>query len=618
MLEMLEQANLFTVPLDHERRWYRYHHLFADFLQSRLRFTHPELVPELHRRAADWYEHNGLIAEAIDHALAAQDHARAGRLIDQSAEAILMRGELHTLLHWLDTLPDALVHARPRLCVSHALAMMILGQLNAVELHLQDADKSLAPDDTSAEAAEVRGQIAGLRAMLAAYQGDVPRLIELAHQAHDHLITKNPFLRGMAAWLVGLAHYLDDDAEAACTAFAQGIEISRAAGDTFTAMLSVHLLGYLYMAQGRLRQAKEILQRNFHFLQAGPDSRSLPITSLARFGMGEILREQNDLEAAERYLREGIEIGKTLISSEWLLDGYLSLAQVKLAYGDTEAALDLLDQARQFLPEKLFLWHQLQIESLQAQIWIAQGNLAAAADWVARQDGQSTFRREAGQVSFQVRALGHPTRARLWIAQRQFDRALSLLTSLCQEAQAGGWMGVVIEALTLEALAWRGLGQDDQALATLERALALAEPEGYVRIFVDEGEPLRVLISDFRLSIEKQTSGTGGEKSLPAYVDRLLAAFPARVSGPLPQSATLAPHASAGVSNLQSTMVEPLSKRELEVLRLIAEGFSNQEIAEHLVVGKSIVKTHVNRIFSKLGATSRKQAIARAQELNLL
>jgi len=144
MLEMLEQANLFTVPLDQERRWYRYHHLFADFLQSRLRFAYPERVPELHRRAADWYERNSLIAEAIDHALAAQDHAHAGRLIDQSAEAILMRGEAHTLLHWLDTLPDALVHSRPRLCVSHALAMMILGQLDAVELHLQEADKSLA------------------------------------------------------------------------------------------------------------------------------------------------------------------------------------------------------------------------------------------------------------------------------------------------------------------------------------------------------------------------------------------------------------------------------------------------------------------------------------------
>ena len=283
--------------------------------------------------------------------------------------------------------------------------------------------------------------------------------------------------------------------------------------------------------------------------------------------------------------------------SEWLLDGYLGLVQLKAAQGDTHAALDLLQQARQFLLEKLILWHQFRIESLQARIWIAQGNLAAAAEWVTGQDSRSTFRREAGQVPFQVRALEYPTRARLWIAQRQFDRALSLLTSLRQEAEAGGWMGVVIEALALEALALDGLSRREQALDALSRASALAEPEGYVRIFVDEGPPMADLLRQAK-----------AHDIVPDYVGKLLAAFDGG------RGMTGEPSISAPLGGL----VEPLSKRELEVLRLIADGLSNQEIAERLVVGKSTVKTHINRIFGKLGATNRKQAVARAQELDLV
>jgi LuxR family maltose regulon positive regulatory protein len=597
MLEMLEQANLFTIPLDQDRRWYRYHRLFADFLQSRLRQTQPDRVPELHRRAAEWHEQNGFVAEAVDHALAAQDFERAGHLIEYMAETLLMRSEAVTLLNWLDALPDALVHSRPRLCVFHALAMVILGQLDAVEPHLQDAEKGIPPDDTSASVAEVRGQIAGLRAMLAAYQGDVPRVIELAHQALEHLSSENPFLRSMVAWLMGFAFYLDDDAEASRRAFTESIEISQATGNTLAALLSVHLLGYQQAMQGHLRQAAETYRQGLQFLnRVGASKPPFPIACLAYFGMGEILREENDLESAERYLTEGLEIGEPLKNSEWLVDGYISLAKLRLAQGDTDAALSLVQEIQQSLPEETFLWHKVYIETLQARLWMARGNLAAAVEWAIRQEHEPILRRKAGSMSFQVRAVKHPTLARLWIARRNFDQALELLRPLRQEAEAGHWMGIVIEALALEALALDGLSQHGQALVALSRALALSEPEGYVRIFVDEGAPMSALLT--RMKAE------GGTLRVKEYLDKLLSAFGKRVIQP--SSLILHP------------LAEPLSQRELQVLRLIADGLTNQEIAEHLVVGKSTVKTHVNHIFSKLCTTSRRQAVARAQELGLL
>ncbi len=593
-LEMLEQANLFTIPLDQERRWYRYHRLFADFLQSRLRQTQPERVAELHRRAAEWHEQNGFAAEAIDHALAAQDFERAGRLVAQIAEAILMRSEAVTLLNWLNTLPDALVHSQPRLCVYHALAMVILGQLDAVEPHLQDAEKGIPPDDTSASTAEVRGEIAGLRAMLAAYRGDVARVLELVHEAVEYSPTENPFLHSLVAWLMGFAFYLNENAEASLRALAESFEISRASGNTLTALLSVHVLGYQQMMQGQLRQAAETFQQGLKFLKRTQAGRQpAPTACLAYFGIGETLREQNDLESAERYLKEGIAIGEQWTNTEGQLDGYLSLARLRLAQGDADAALSVVQEIRQALPEEAFIWHKIEAETVQARLWIACGNLEAAAGWAARQGYRPGFAREDGPAFFQARALEHPTLARLWIAQRKYDQALDLLAPLRQEAEAGQWMGIVIEALALEALALDGTGRHGQAHAALNRALALAGPEGYVRLFVDEGEPMRRLLQSMKAE--------GGTPGAQEYVTRLLVAFFKQPAPPTP-----------------SPLAEPLSQREIEVLRLIANGLSNQEIAQQLVVGMSTVKTHINHIFSKLGAASRKQAIARAQELGLL
>ncbi len=597
-LEMLEQANLFTVPLDQERRWYRYHRLFADFLHSRLRQTQPERVAELHRRAAEWHEQNGLVAEAIDHALAAQDFERAGRLVEQIAEAILMRGEAITLLNWLNTLPEALVHSRPRLCVFHALAMIFLDQLDAVEPHLQDAEKGILPDDTSAGMADVRAEIAGLRAMLAAYQCDVPRVLELAREALGHSRTENSFIHSLAAWLMGFAYYLSDDWEASYRTFAESFEISRASGNALAALLSVHVLGYQQILQGHLRQALETFQKGLQCLERAPASQQpAPAACLAYYGLGEILREQNDLAAAERYLKEGVELGKQWANLDGLVDNYLSLARLKLTQGDTDAALGLVQEIQQLLSGESGIWHKIPVEIVQVQVWIARGDLDATAGWAARQEHKPSFgsAREDGLVSFQTRALKHPTLARLWIAQGQYDQALDLLLSLRQEAEASGWMGIVIQVLVLEALALNELGRRDQACAGLSRALALAEPEGYIRIFVDEGEPMRLLLQ--RIKAE------GGAPGVQAYVTRLLGAFAGLAASP---------------SQAQPPLAEPLSQREIEVLQLIADELSNQEIAQRLVVSMSTVKTHINHIFGKLDAASRKQAIARAQELGLL
>ncbi len=614
MLERLEQANLFIVPLDHDRIWYRYHHLFAEFLRNRLRQAQPDQVSELHRRAADWYEHNGSIAEAVRHALKAADFERAERLIEQTAQTILMRGEITTLQGWLEAIPVQWVRSRPRLCVLHACALVIAGQLDAVEPLLQDAERGAhsGPNDPVTEIEDLVGQTAAVRAILATSQGDVPRAIELARQSLDNLSDSSLFLRDIVSWILRFAYFFSGDMAAVARAFSENIDVSEVVGNTLVALLSTHAFGYLQMMQGRLRQAGEIYQRGLQLIaqQSGPTS---PVASLAYLGLGELLRERNDLDGAERYLTEGVELGKQLGNAELFVDGYIALAWVKQAQGDVDGACATLQEAEQLVRGQASLWTWAELDAHRARLWIAQGNLAPAEEWAAlRGRAPDANPRALSLIDYYERQVEQATLARLFIAQHRPAEATRLLEELLQATETAGWTGSMIEIMALLALALQAQGETAQAVMTLERALALAEPEGYVRIFVDEGAPMRLLIADCRLQIERRARSARDETSarLLAYVDRLLAAFPAPSIPALPQSET---------RHLQSKiLVEPLSERELEVLRLVAEGASNQEIAQELVIAVSTVKTHVKNICGKLDARGRTQAITRARELRLL
>jgi LuxR family maltose regulon positive regulatory protein len=624
MLERLEANNLFIMPLDEDRRWYRYHHLFADLLRNQLGRIQPGLLPTLHRRASDWYEGNGLPAEAVGHALAAGDVERVARLVEGNALVMMDHGELTTLLKWLDALPDDLVRSRPWLCVFYAWTLVYTGRLDAVEVWLQDAEKSLdglagrteVPVLPQGDALpgkarqDIEGHIAAIRAYVAASREEISQAIEFAHQAIRLLPERDLMARSFAALVLGSGYRYSGDLVAASQALVEAIAISRAAGDSHLATLSSCNLAGQLIHQGQLRKAaatfRDLLQPVSLTLplsskeesRGGVGVRRLPFTGLASTGLATVLREWNDLQSAERLAREGLELSKQWGQAEILMHGYVELARVLQARENKDEALDAIQMARQIARGLASLFIDT-TAAVEARLWLAQGDVAAASRWV-QESGVSID----GELSFR-HGLLYTTLARVLIAQGKQGEALGLLVRLLEVVEAAGAMGYAIENLALQAMALQAQGELDQALATLERALSLAEPEGYVRIFVDEGAPMAALL---------RKAAAGG--FCPGYVERLLAALESETKGERKTpSSSLSPVIPGPES---SPLVEPLSEREIEVLRLIAAGRSNREIAEELFLAVGTVKKHINNIFGKLSVRKRTQAVARARELGML
>ena len=602
MLERVEETNLFTVSLDDEKRWYRYHHLFADVLRHRLRRAWPERVSELHRRAAEWYEREGLVTEAIEHALAAGDDDRAARLVEQNAEAMMTRGEAATVLRWLEKLPGELVRSRPRLCIIYAGEMIVTGHLQAVEPYLQAAERALGEDDSSADVpgaaladtafADVPGTISVLRGTLAQVQGDVPRTIELSRQALARLPEDSVLLRKNATWNLGNAYLLSGDLSSASQTFIELGTSGQVAGDLYIASFARYALGRVRKTQGRLREAAEIHQRTLQ-LATDEGNRLLPVACSAFLGLSEVLYEWNDLDGTMHHVTEGIELGKRVNDAGGLAAGYAILARVRQAQGDVRGALDAIHKAEQSVAEPFLNPLHTPMATHRARLWLAQGNVELAFRW-AREVGLSAD----DELSY-PREAEHITLARVLIAQDEPVKALGLLERLLAAAERGGRTGSVIEILALQALAFQRQGASDAATPALVRVLSLAEPEGYVRTFVDEGPPMAALL--------RRAASAGSLE----YVRRLLAAFQH-------PSEDHAPRTAVGSPQAVQLLPEPLSERELEVLRLVAEGKSNRELARQLFVTVDTVKKHLTHIFGKLGVRSRTQAVARARELGLI
>jgi LuxR family transcriptional regulator, maltose regulon positive regulatory protein len=602
MLEGLEHANLFLVPLDQERRWYRYHHLFSDFLRSRLRRIQPKRVPELHRRAAGWYEEHGAITEAVGHALAAEDFERAARLVEQTRAAMITRDELNTLLGWLKALPDELVRSRPPLCLAYAWVLVLTGQVDAVEARLRDAEFAL--DAGSAEPEErdrVLGETAAARAEVARMRGDMPRAIELSHQALEILPEDTLLLRSVVALNLGSAYWISGDTTAASQASSEATVLSQAAGNIYVTLVALRGLALVKAAQGRLREAAELYRRA---LRLGPERgyELLPVMGYVYVGLGELLREWNDLEAASHFLTEGIELCKQGGLVVPLPDGYISLSRVKQAREDTAGAFATVQEAEQLMRRHNISLLVAKLAAHRARLSLAQGDVEAIARWAGESDlGVDD------ELSFQ-REFEHTTLARVLIAQDKTGEAQQLLERLLAAAGADERVGSLIEILALRALALQAASDMGGAVNALARALSLAEPEGYVRVFADEGAPMAALLPKV---LEAQKEG-GLAPTSPnisrKYVGKLLAAIKARTASPTGMSLS----ATAG------SLVEALSERELEVLRLVALGASNREIARKLFISLSTVKTHINNIYRKLEVRTRTQAVARARELKLL
>jgi LuxR family maltose regulon positive regulatory protein len=614
ILEYLERANLFVVPLNAQREWYRYHRLFADLLQKWLGQLHPDLISTLHSRASEWHEQNGLVAEAIEHALKGQAFERAARLTEQVAEATLMRSEMATLLRWVERLPEELVQARPSLCLCYAWALVISGRpWDAVESYLREVDDGLAAE-----------QVAPMRAFLAVLQGRMSSAVEWSRRALEQLPEDHLFLRSFVTWLLAVSQLEGGPLEDYIQNLDQVIRMSQQVGNVMVAAGALRQLARIHARQGQLHKAKRIYERA---IESATDEQGqvLPVAGRVMMGLGDLLREWNDLEAAERCLVEGIEL-----TERWRgiasLPGYMTLAFVRQAQGNEQGARDAMRRARQLAIEfDVTDWDDVLVEAFQARLEIEQGNVAAAARWAEQYTPGVNDRllelEEVDQVVYQhLHEYIDLVRTDVLIAQNRPAEALELLESLLPIIDPQARKDMVLEIQILKSLAFQAQGDVTQAMGALGRALSLAEPGGYVRIFVDKGEPMARLLSQFR-DLSRKTQQK--EREGTAYAGKLLAAFGGGVEDTL-EAGTLAPVRGGEEARQSSRPLaallqgETLSERELEVLRLLPSRLSTPEIARELYVSVHTVRSHVKSIYAKLGVHRRADAVQRARELGLL
>ena len=604
-LESLDRDNLLVIPLDDERRWYRYHHLFADFLRGRLEGERPERLVPLHLRASEWCEENMLVAEAVRHALSAGDHERAARLMERGGGQTWYRGEVVTLLGWLRVLPIEAMRRRPLLLVWYAAALMLVGRLDGVESLLRDAedvvgaagegqDEGMQTGADGVDPQHVRATAAAVRSLHARLQGEPRGAIEHARRALALLPEENLDPRPFAAFCLAEAYRAADDLEAANATFAEAAELGRAAGHDYIALTAMGSLAYLRMSQGRLREADGSLRRALEFA-AERGVELLPAVGRVRIGMGELLYERDDLDAAERELKLGTELTQRAGELEILVRGQVALSRTERARGDTEYALELAREAQRLARDSGAPQAIVGAALWKARLHLMRDELRAAASELERASG-------VGDVPRSTRESERISLARLLIAQGDYDEALQLIDRAREAAEAADGRSNAIEILTLQALALRARDEKTRATDVMGQALALGEQEGYVRTFIDEGPAMAVLLSE---TLEARQRGRlDPANKVPVHYFRKLMAVLERDT--------------TGTALPAARLPEPLSERELEVLQLIAAGKTNRRIATELFVGVGTVKTHINNAYRKLDAHSRTQALARARELNLI
>jgi LuxR family maltose regulon positive regulatory protein len=604
VLESLEKNNLFIVPLDDERRWYRYHHLFADLLRRTLEQRRSaEQIRELHRRASRWHQGEGSLEEAMIHAMASRDFERAASMIEENLVRMFDRSEVPVLLGWIEKLPEPLVRSRPWIDVYRATTMALASRLDGIDPLLEDVEKRVAlgapvtsgvPGDR-----KLLGHIAAVRAFVANLRGDAARVVEMAALTKEYLPMENATARGMASYALADTCFADDDLEGARQAL---LDMLRAGEETGQLMLIVPALCDLAAAnavQGRLYQAESLYGRAYQWMaeQKGLDSR---VRCSYEFGIADLLREWNQLDAAYEHVMIGVEVRRRL--GGYHVSGDLPLMRILQARGDVEGALGVLHDVEQVVQAYPFpLAATIQFKTARVLQWLAAGDLETAGRWAAECDGGS----ELEGIAL----------ARLRLAQGRAADAQSLLERQGERAQAGGRSGRLIEILAVQALAMEALGRPNEAQATLSQSLSLAGPEGYVRVFLDLGWPLYELLR--RLVALDEKAGAYGAPPVRAragYVRDLLDAFQHAPAAQKGRNTEPAPRQPAPAKAL----VDPLTERELDVLKLLAQGLSNKAIADRLVVAPSTIKQHLKNIYGKFDVHSRTQAVARGRELGLL
>ena len=530
-LEALQRGNFFVVPLDDKRYWYRYHHLFADVLRMRLMAEQPDQVPALHRRASEWYEQNGSAEDAIRHSLAGRDFERAAGLIELAAPAMHRIRQEATVLGWMKALPEELFQARPVLSILYIGAVMSNGGIEGVETRLRDAERWIdmtadgheRPKDmvvvNEDEFHRLPGTIAMYRAGLALVRGDVPETITYARRVFDLVPKEDHLGRGAAAALIGLASWTSGNLDTAYRSFADGMAHLQKAGNISDAVGGVLALGDIRITQGRLHDAMRTYEQALQLAKEN-GTPTLRGTADMYVGMSEIECEHNNLHAATQHLQRSKEQGEHTGFPQHPYRWRVAMARLRETEGNLDGALELLDEAEPLYVSDFFP-NVHPIAALKARVWVKQGELEKALDWVRERklsiEEDPSYLREFEQITF----------ARILLSQYQSDHlisllhdALGLLERLLKAAEEGGRMGSVIEILILQSLVHQMKEDFPAALSSLERALKLAEPEGYMRIFLAEGSNMAELIR------EENVRGI-----LPDYTAKLLSAFEAERKG---------------------------------------------------------------------------------------
>ena len=638
VLAELYRRNLFLIALDEGRQVFRYHSLFSSFLQEVLKETHPEEVSELHRRASDWYCQHGHIEQAINHSLAAGELERASALVEQHYQSMMPSYSIVPLLGWIRNLPEEWVRNRPRLCLACAWGLTLNYDLDSAEEWVERAERSVPPAAWQADLHELDkqtrlllGEIEVCQVYIATLRGQGLKSIELSRRAMMHLPPDNLFLRSLLALDQSIRHMFQGDVNLAEKTAKEVVRISQQAGSVMTQMLARAQMGEALFVQGRLTRAMVTYRHAIQLAQM-PEGTPISVAGVLYIGLGDILRERNELDASAHDLKRGIALGRVWMPIS-VLDGLLSMARLAQSRGDTHAAQAYVTEAQRLADStEASQWDDMLVSVTAARLALQQGRLQEALNWASQEsllNGLSMDR--PSQLPFALYELQQFMLARLWLALgRQEHRpgtaqqALDILAHMEPELLRLGRLGPLTELRLLKALAYQELGQIEPALASLRAALAHTEVEGYVRCLLDEGTPLARLVSS-QLSAQRRAPSSVQFPST-GYLRQLLDLFARDAmersggasSAVIEVGETPMEAATSCVQHAQADYIEALSPRELEVLRLVATGASNQAIAQTLCLSTNTVKRHVNSILSKLGMTSRTQAVVRAHELGLL
>jgi LuxR family maltose regulon positive regulatory protein len=586
ILRQLKDANLFLIPLDDDSHWFRYHRLFADLINQRLLALYPDDVSSLYRRASEWFEAKDFPAEAIDYAFRGNLIQRATSLIETQAEPTLIRSEMATFIGWMRQLPDEVIFENELLCINYAWALLVNGEEPHAAISYLD---QVTPSNQ-----HTSSRLDAVRSMTALYQGQTSRAIKLARQAMDRLPEEDFFFRQIAAWNLSALLFISGDNEGGAKMLAEVAQISMASKNLLVAIVTLCRLGSVHFQQGDLHQAKEIFEQALQIAADDP-KHPLPVACEAMFGLGKIYWEWYQLETAAKYLLEGIGLSK-----RWreitALESYIIMAHIKQTLAETDHVDQMIQVAKKLAIQNVATHvDEKFVASQEALLRLRQGNIQAAVNWAIGRELENSFQEKTltsppqhgADIILRYELLVY---ARILLIQNQSEEALRLLNLILPSMEQLGHRQKIIETHILIAIGLQAQGKTGTAVSSLKKAFSLAEMGGFIRIFLDEGPALAELI---------QETAARGVKS--KFVATLIDA----VTGDQEKS------------TLADSMIEPLSEREIEVLRLLATDLTGPEIAEHLYISVSTFRTHVKNIYTKLDVHSRFEAITRGKDLQL-